>query len=90
MDHNKQNEAKTNRKQPTIGFPPLDAYFGHYTIISVNAKKGSDASGNPADDFRYSVMLQDIWRCPHFSVDALNVPQAFPPLLIRLSFWVRF
>ena len=39
MYHNKQNEAKTNRKQPTIGFSPLDGYFSHYPKISVNAKK---------------------------------------------------
>ena len=81
MDHIKQNEAKTNRKRPTIGFSPLDVYFSHYTIISVNAKKRSDASGDPADASRYPVMLLDIRRCPNFSVDAPNFPEAFPPSL---------
>ena len=90
MEHNKENEAKTNRKQPKIRFFLLDADFSHYTIISVNAKKGSDASGDLANDFRNPIMLQDIRRCPHFSVNALNFPQAFPPLIIRSSFWVRF
>ena len=73
MNHNKQNEAKTNRKRPTIGFSPLDDYFSHYTIISVNVKKKSDAS-------RYPVMLLDIRQCPHFAVNAPNFPIAFPSL----------
>ena len=49
-------------------------------IISVNAKKRSDASGDPADASRYPVMLLDIRRCPHFSVNAPNFPGTFPSL----------
>ena len=83
MVDKKQNEAKTNRKRPTIGFSPLDVYFSHYTIISVNVKKRSDASGDPADASRYPVMLLDIRQCPNFSVDAPNFPEAFPPSFNR-------
>ena len=76
-------------KRPTIGFSPLDAYFSHYTIIFVNAKNGVDTSGDPADVFRYPVMLLDIRRCPHFSVNAPNFPGAFPPSL-KEFFFKRF
>ena len=48
MDHNNQNEAKTNGKQPMIGFFLLDAYFCYYRIISVDAKKKSADSQEPA------------------------------------------
>ena len=60
MDHNKQNEAKTNRKRPTIGVFPLDACFCRYTSISVNAKKKEWCLKIPGDARRDPAMPLEI------------------------------
>ena len=73
-------KLRQKENNPRLGFPPRCLFQKLYDHFCEREKR-SDASGDPADVSRYPVMLLDIQRCPHFSVNASNFTGTFLGLL---------